>query len=69
MGGRKIIANFVIDEGKDCDSVIEAEGIPATFELCQNNAAPGGSITNVGAHGTKLIHIWKSYGRRIYVRP
>ncbi|CAG4909934.1 zinc-dependent alcohol dehydrogenase family protein [Paraburkholderia saeva] len=44
------------------DTAIEAVGIPATFELCQGIVAPGGTIANIGVHGTKvdlhLEHLW-----------
>lgn len=44
------------DEGYD--AVIEAVGIPITFELCQKLVAPGGSIANVGVHGRKVnLHL------------
>ncbi|TVY38912.1 alcohol dehydrogenase [Lachnellula subtilissima] len=47
-----------LTDGKGCDTVIEAVGIPATFELCQNLVAPGGVIANVGVHGTKVdLHL------------
>ncbi len=36
---------------KGVDMVIEAVGIPETFELCQYLVAPGGRIANVGVHG------------------
>lgn len=36
---------------KGADVVIEAVGIPATFELCQELIAPGGHIANIGVHG------------------
>ena len=36
---------------KGVDTVIEAVGIPETFELCQYLVAPGGRIANVGVHG------------------
>jgi len=36
---------------KGTDTVIEAVGIPATFELCQTLVAPGGTIANIGVHG------------------
>src|SRR6476646_9723220 len=36
------------------DTVIEAVGIPATFELCEKIVAPGGTIANVGVHGQKV---------------
>lgn len=44
------------------DTVIEAVGVPATFELCQDLVAVGGTIANVGVHGKKvdlhLEHLW-----------
>ena len=36
------------------DTAIEAVGIPATFELCEKIVAPGGTIANIGVHGTKV---------------
>jgi threonine dehydrogenase-like Zn-dependent dehydrogenase len=36
------------------DTAIEAVGIPATFELCEGIVAPGGTIANIGVHGTKV---------------
>ncbi|KAG5665016.1 hypothetical protein KAF25_008750 [Fusarium avenaceum] len=46
-----------LTDGKGCDSVIEAVGIPATFELCQELLAVGGVLANVGVHAitTKLV--------------
>ncbi len=53
-----------ITDGKGCDTVIEAVGVPQSFELCQNLVAPGGTIANVGVHGTKvdlhLENLWAS---------
>ncbi|KAK0611682.1 alcohol dehydrogenase GroES domain-containing protein [Immersiella caudata] len=43
-----------LTDGKGCDTVIEAVGIPATFELGQRLLAPGGVLANVGVHGTKV---------------
>lgn len=40
--------------GKGCDTVIEAVGIPATFELAQRLLAVGGTLANIGVHGTKV---------------
>ena len=42
-----------LTDGKGCDTVIEAVGVPATFEICQRLLAPGGVLANVGVHGTK----------------
>ncbi|MBW4093010.1 MAG: zinc-dependent alcohol dehydrogenase family protein [Proteobacteria bacterium] len=48
--------------GRGVDTAIEAVGIPATFELCESIVAPGGTIANIGVHGTKvdlhLEHLW-----------
>jgi len=41
--------------GKGADTVIEAVGIPATFELCQLLIAPGGTIANIGVHGASAV--------------
>jgi alcohol dehydrogenase len=43
-----------LTDGKGCDAVIEAVGIPATFALCQELIAPGGVLANVGVHGSKV---------------
>ncbi|HCL84333.1 MAG TPA: alcohol dehydrogenase [Chitinophagaceae bacterium] len=43
---------------KGADTVIEAVGIPETFELCQYLVAPGGRIANVGVHGRSVdLHL------------
>jgi alcohol dehydrogenase len=59
-----------ITDGKGCDAVIEAVGIPATFELCQELVAPGGVIANVGVHGTKVdLHLEKLWAQNICTFP
>jgi alcohol dehydrogenase len=40
--------------GRGVDTAIEAVGIPATFALCQDIVAAGGTIANVGVHGCKV---------------
>lgn len=53
-------------DGKGCDSVIEAVGIPQSFELCQKLLAPGGILANVGVHGTKVdLHLENLWDRNI----
>jgi alcohol dehydrogenase len=52
--------------GKGCDTVIEAVGVPQSFELCQNLVAPGGVIANVGVHGTKVdLHLENLWAQNI----
>lgn len=54
--------------GKGVDTVIEAVGIPATFELCQEIVAPGGVIANIGVHGVKAdLHLEKLWARNIAI--
>ena len=44
--------------GRGVDAAIEAVGIPATFTLCEDIVAPGGTIANVGVHGVKVdLHL------------
>ncbi|KAI1074385.1 GroES-like protein [Whalleya microplaca] len=45
---------LALTDGLGCDTVIEAVGIPTTFALCQKLLAPGGTLANVGVHGTKV---------------
>ena len=40
--------------GRGVDAAIEAVGIPATFVLCEDIVAPGGTIANIGVHGVKV---------------
>ncbi|MEV4624206.1 zinc-dependent alcohol dehydrogenase family protein [Asanoa sp. NPDC049573] len=40
-----------ITDGLGADVVIEAVGVPATFELCTTLVRPGGRVANVGVHG------------------
>ncbi len=48
------------------DTAIEAVGIPATFELCEEIVAPGGTIANVGVHGCKVdLHLEKLWSHNI----
>jgi alcohol dehydrogenase len=50
------------------DTVIEAVGIPATFELCQQLVAPGGVIANIGVHGKKVdLHMESLWDRNITI--
>ncbi|KAH7152706.1 chaperonin 10-like protein [Dactylonectria macrodidyma] len=57
-----------LTDGKGCDSVIEAVGIPATFSLCQELLAPGGVLANVGVHGTKVdLHLENLWDKNISI--
>lgn len=63
---REKVMQMTSDHG--VDTAIEAVGIPATFELCQNIIAPGGTIANVGVHGTKVdLHLELLWNRNITI--
>lgn len=44
--------------GLGVDVAIEAVGVPATFDICQDILAPGARLANVGVHGKSVsLHI------------
>jgi alcohol dehydrogenase len=59
---------YALTDNKGADAVIEAVGIPETFELCQSLVAPGGVIANVGVHGKSVdLHLEKLWGKNITI--
>lgn len=63
----KAVQNIMeLTNGKGVDVVIEAVGIPATFDICQEVVKPGGTIANVGVHGKSVeLHIEKLWIQNI----
>ncbi len=54
--------------GRGVDTAIEAVGIPATFKLCQDIVAPGGTVANVGVHGVKVdLHLERLWSHNITI--
>jgi alcohol dehydrogenase len=50
------------------DVVIEAVGVPATFELCTELVRPGGRVANVGVHGhSAALHLEKLWSRDVTI--
>jgi len=49
--GGAVDAVRALTAGRGVDVAVEAVGIPATFEMCQDIVAAGGFIANVGVHG------------------
>ena len=59
---------MVLTGGIGADAVVEAVGLPATFELCQSLVAPGGTIANVGVHGKKVdLHLERLWSHNIAI--
>ncbi|KAF9890103.1 hypothetical protein FE257_006264 [Aspergillus nanangensis] len=56
------------NNGDGFDLVVECVGIPQTFELCQKLLGLGGTITNVGVHGTKTdLHLQDLWAKNICI--
>ena len=57
-----------LTDGLGVDTAIEAVGVPATFELCQQIIAAGGTLANIGVHGVKVdLHLEKLWDRNIRI--
>jgi alcohol dehydrogenase len=66
--GKACEAVMALTADRGVDTVIEAVGIPATFELCEKIVAPGGTIANIGVHGTKVdLHLESLWDRNISI--
>lgn len=61
-----IDAIMALTANRGVDVAMEAVGIPATFNVCQEVVAAGGNIANVGVHGTSVdLHIEKLWIKNI----
>ncbi len=54
--------------GHGVETAIEAVGVPATFVLCQDIVAPGGTIANIGVHGVQAdLHLERLWSQNITI--
>jgi alcohol dehydrogenase len=67
--GKKAVETLMkMTTGCGVDTAIEAVGIPATFNLCQDIVATGGTIANIGVHGTKVdLHLERLWSKNISI--
>ena len=66
--GKAVETIMKLTDQRGVDSVLEAVGLPATFEMCQQIVAPGGTIANIGVHGTKVaLHLEQLWDRNITI--
>ena len=66
--GNAVEALMKLTENKGVDTAIEAVGIPATFEMCEQIIAPGGVIANIGVHGVPVaLHLERLWDRNISI--
>lgn len=66
--GDAVAMVMALTDGRGVDTVVEAVGVPATFELCQDLVAPGGVIANIGVHGVKAdLHLERLWSKNIAI--
>lgn len=66
--GHAAQAVMALTDQHGADTVIEAVGVPATFELCQRIVAAGGHIANIGVHGQPVdLHLESLWDRNIAI--
>ena len=64
--GKTVETLMRLTDQRGVDTAIEAVGVPATFELCQQIVAPGGVIANIGVHGAPVtLHLERLWDRNI----
>ncbi len=57
-----------ITNNRGVDTAIEAVGVPATFELCEDIVTAGGIIANIGVHGKKVdLHLERLWSHNITI--
>ncbi len=66
--GKAVAAVKALTAGQGVDTAIEAVGLPATFEMCEEIIAPGGVIANIGVHGVQVaLHLERLWDRNISI--
>jgi alcohol dehydrogenase len=66
--GDAAAAIMALTGGVGVDAAIEAVGLPATFQLCQDVVAAGGVVANVGVHGVAVeLHLERLWSRNVAV--
>jgi alcohol dehydrogenase len=64
QGSVRELAAEHIGEEDGFDVVMEAVGVPATFNMCEDLVGLGGHIANIGVHGSKVdLHIDRLWPR------
>ena len=66
--GKAVEKVMAMTAGKGVEVAIEAVGIPATFEMCQEIVGAGGHIANIGVHGVSVtLHLEKLWPQNITI--
>ncbi|WP_406481772.1 zinc-dependent alcohol dehydrogenase family protein [Streptomyces sp. NBC_01615] len=57
-----------LTEGLGADVVIEAVGVPASFEACTRMVRPGGHVANIGVHGKPVtLHLEDLWSKSVTI--
>jgi alcohol dehydrogenase len=57
-----------LTNGRGVDTAIEAVGVPASFAMCEDIVAAGGTIANIGVHGSKVdLHLERLWSHNITI--
>ncbi|GGM96911.1 zinc-dependent alcohol dehydrogenase family protein [Streptomyces fuscichromogenes] len=63
---RQLVADLT--DGLGADVVIEAVGVPESFELCTRMVRPGGHVANIGVHGRPAtLHLEDLWSRNVTI--
>jgi alcohol dehydrogenase len=66
--GKAAARVMALTEGRGVDCAIEAVGVPASFLVCEDIVAPGGTIANIGVHGVKVdLHLERLWSQNISI--
>ena len=67
-GGDAARQVMALTGGRGVDTAIEAVGIPATFTLCEDIVAAGGTIAIIGVHGCKVdLHLERLWSHNVTI--
>jgi alcohol dehydrogenase len=57
-----------LTDGLGADVVIEAVGVPESFELCTRMVRPGGHVANIGVHGKPAtLHLEDLWSKNVTI--
>jgi alcohol dehydrogenase len=66
--GTAVEAVMKLTGGIGVDTAIEAVGVPATFGVCEGIVAAGGTLANIGVHGSKVdLHLERLWAHNISI--
>jgi alcohol dehydrogenase len=66
--GKAVEKIMALTASQGVDVAIEAVGVAATFELCQEIVGAGGHIANIGVHGASVtLHLEKLWSQNITI--